>query len=228
MMSNTKSKMLTGLLVSLVILISATPVYAVPATLTDGPYSDSITMTTTDWGQTLPIPKFDSSLGILQSIKLTLAGQVQGDASYENLGAGPASVTLSLQAALKLQRPDGSVLAEIIPLASITANPSAYDGSINFAGSSGGTYIGLSDSITEISTITNPADLALFTGPGTIDLGFSATGSSTGTGAGNLITSFSTKAAGQVEVVYEYTTIPEPATMGLLALGGLLLRRKRK
>ncbi|HAT30084.1 MAG TPA: hypothetical protein DCW29_04305 [Janthinobacterium sp.] len=64
-------------------------------------------------------------------------------------------------------------------------------------------------------------------------LGLNALGSSYASGAGNLITQFSTAAAGEVRVTYEYSVaaaVPEPDTYGMLLLGlglvGCVARRK--
>ena len=57
-------------------------------------------------------------------------------------------------------------------------------------GDSGGEFTGLSGSQDESGTFTGASDLALFTGTGDIDLPIEATGRSTGSGAGNLITQF--------------------------------------
>jgi hypothetical protein len=34
--------------------------------------------------------------------------------------------------------------------------------------------------------------------------------------------------AGKVSVVYDYTVVPEPATLAILGLGGLFIRRRKK
>jgi len=53
-------------------------------------------------------------------------------------------------------------------------------------------------------------------------------GMSSGSGAGNLLLLFETFASASVRVCYEYTFIPAPSAMGLLAVGGLAATRRRR
>ena len=68
--------------------VAAIPAYA----LTDGPYTSSISLTTTGWNLNLSIPKFNSGLGTLNSITYTLDGNSAGTAKYESLDGAPASI----------------------------------------------------------------------------------------------------------------------------------------
>ncbi len=53
-------------------------------------YSQSSAMATTNWSNTFGITQFDSSLGTLNSVTLTLTGTVLGNANAESLDAAPA------------------------------------------------------------------------------------------------------------------------------------------
>jgi uncharacterized protein (TIGR03382 family) len=53
-------------------------------------------------------------------------------------------------------------------------------------------------------------------------------GMSSGSGSGNLLLLFETFASASVRVCYEYTFIPAPSALGVLALGGLVATRRRR
>jgi hypothetical protein len=194
-------------------------------------HSQDLALQTLAWSNAVSIPKFNPLLGTLTKITYTLAGHIEGDARGESLDASPATVNLNLAASLTLRRPDQSIILTDLPSISRSFNASAFDGTIDFGGTSGQTFSGLISDVTE--TASSPplllSDLALFTGTGDILLPVVAAGTSSGTGAGNLITQFSTRASARVTVEYEYTpsTVPEGGmtlvtlAVGLLSLGGL-------
>ena len=200
-------------------------------------FSDSKAMATTNWTDVLSFSKFDTSLGTLTSIKFDLSGAVQGSGNAESLDAAASDVSLSLGALLGLTRPDGSTLVVTNPLFSQVFNFSAFDGSINFGGTSGGSTGTVSANGANFFVSSSASDFSLFSalGGGTINLGLNAVGNSSGTGAGNLVTQFNTAAAGNVVVTYTYTSasvVPEPATLATLIAGlglmGAVRRRSKK
>jgi hypothetical protein len=188
-------------------------------------YADSTGMQTTNWSDFLSFAKFDTNLGTLTSIAFDLNGTVQGIGNAESMDASASNVTLTLASLLTLKRPDNSTLVVTNPVFSQGFAFTQFDGVINFGGTSGGST-GTVSSMNSNSFISNSAsDFALFSalGGGNIALGLSATGNSSGSGSGNLITQFSTSAAGNALVTYTYTAaavVPEPASLALL-LGGL-------
>ncbi|HOJ56721.1 MAG TPA: choice-of-anchor E domain-containing protein [Phycisphaerae bacterium] len=190
-------------------------------------YSGTIDMRDTTWTDSITFPKFDPALGELTSIKFTLSGSVQGSAQFESLDNSPTTVEMYLTSRVELQRPDGSLLVVVFTLANTSDLAAAFDGVVDFAGTSGNTYADLSGTAMDIAISATPADLALFTGPGEISLPVTAAGTSYGSGAGNLLLQFAT-AAGATATV-EYTYVPEPITAAFLALGGMFLfYRKRR
>src|SRR5690348_8129166 len=72
----------------------------------------------TDWTDTILLPKFDSSLGTLTSIKFTLGGTVESTLTIENLENNTQDVTTNVTGNLILRRPDTSQLVLTVPLSS--------------------------------------------------------------------------------------------------------------
>ena len=197
-------------------------------------YGAERALATTNWSDTMGLGKFDSNLGTLTSIKFHLEGAVQGSGRAESLDGGASDVTLSLGSLLTLYRPDYSTLLVANPVFTQTFALSAFDGSIDFAGTSGANTGPRSSTGSNAFTSGNASDFALFSsaGGGLIYLGLNAMGSSTGSGSGNLLTQFQTAASGRVEVTYEYiSAVPEPETYVMLltglALAGVTARRRK-
>ena len=200
-------------------------------------FSDSIAIQSTNWNSAVSIGKFDTTLGMLTSITFSLEGIVNGQARAESLDAQPATVTLDLAGEIKLQRPDMSVLVTTNPVVSSVFNLAAFDGTIDFAGASGVDTGSVSASASDALTSTSAADFLLFSaaGGGVINMPVLAAGLSTGSGAGNLVTQFTTLAGANVTVTYNYTdaptsSVPEPGTLAMAGLGllGLGAMRRRK
>lgn len=183
---------------------------------------------TTNWSTSLVLPQWDPALFpgyTLTGVSFALNGHVSGDAKFESLDGSPATINMSLQSTITLTDPLSNVLATIIPVANTSDSATAFDGTIDFGGTSGKSYLGLSGSDSDTGA---SAPLPLYIGNSTISLPVSATGTSFGSGAGNLTTIFSTSADADASVTYYYEPVPEPASLGLLAAAGLLgLRRRR-
>lgn len=191
----------------------------------------SLPATRTNWNSLVTIPKFDPTLGELIRVRWRIVGQVSGGVSFESLDASSTTIATSLSASISLTRPDSSLLSVALPVVNNTDAASAFDGTIDFGGTSGKSYTGLAGSAMATSSSTTAADLALFsaTSPGeTISLPVNASGTSSGSGAGNLLLLFETFAAASVRVCYEYTIIPAPSAMSMLALGGIMATRRRR
>lgn len=194
----------------LLLLASALAGTAVPArtdTVCHPPVQ--VPFAATNWTVNVALPRFDPDLGILVRVQLQLLAQVEVAAQFESLDAAPALVNLTLAGQVQVLRPGGgSVLLSSIPSSVHVDSVTAFDGVIDFRGTSGRTYppelLMGSDSMTS----TAPSDLALFTGPpgnpGTVLTPLDAVGASSAAGPGNLVTIFNTTASASVTVCYVF------------------------
>jgi len=175
------------------------------------------------------LQKFDPTLGTL--IKVTLELQADtwaGTIAWDNEATIPSDVSLGIGAevtatamstltviALPMQTGSGSVDAD-------------NDGAADFIGTDSFAITGGSGSDSDSDSTSVPAEMLPFIGTGVFPVlaeSVVETYLST-TGGYGPIDPLPGMTGGAVSVTYEY--VPEPATMTLLALGGLALSRRRK
>lgn len=159
--------------------------------------------------QSVAASRFDPELGILVGIEFTLDGRLEGTARVESLDATPATIATSVQAILSLARPDLSLPVSVTPLAQFSDQASAFDGIIDFAGTSGFAHAGVVTAASANASSPPPSsDLLDFLGPpgdpGTITLPVGGIGSSSSSGPGNAVFEFMTSAGADVTVRYLY------------------------
>lgn len=220
-----------GFLTFLTSLVAVQPGYANQQLATVS-FFDFIPAQTTNWNEMANLQKFDTNLGTLVAIKLTLLGSVAGEARFESLDAAPTTVTTNLSATLTLFRPDMTTLVVALPAASTMDMVTAFDGMSDFGGTSGRTYTDLQAVDSNMATLGPPvsmSDEALFAAPGggMLNLPVTAIGTSNASGAGNLLVQFNTMAGARATIEYTYK-VPEPATLALLLIGGPVLFRRRR
>jgi len=182
----------------------------------------------TDFTRTISVNKFNVPWGQLKKVSFYMSGTLEGSVKFEHLGQGPATITTHLEALLTLEDTGGSDLVVVLPDWDGTDNVLTFDGTIDYGGTSGRTYTGITATESDSYETTAPADLAFWTGSGTVNLSVVADGSSAATGSGNLVLWFYTAALADVRVRFEYDIIPEPACMLLVGGGALALLRRRR
>ena len=184
--------------------------------------SNIVPLATTNFsGVALNLQQFNPAWGTLTGISVHLHGDILGSARAESVDAAPATLTLNLSATLTLQRPDLSTIVVTTPIVNDIFFATAFDGLIDFGGTSGVAFLNQAASRDTTVALT-AGDFLLFTGLGNVSGLLNGSGASVGTGAGNLVTFFTTQAGGYADVTYTYTpTIrtPEPAALALLGLG---------
>jgi len=186
----------------------------------------------------LTIQQFNSNLGTLTAITIGFSGDMAGDGRFESTDSGASTVTAQFLGNLNLKLPDNTSLFNLNPSSNVLSfNVSAFDGSIDFGGTSGATFQGLTAAASGQNTYTNSNFLQQFIGSGALNFLFSATGQSVFTGPSNLFAGINTYAKANITVTYTYevpdqpeTQVPEPAvTVGLGLVAGLgLLSQKKK
>ncbi|MCC7409271.1 MAG: choice-of-anchor E domain-containing protein [Phycisphaeraceae bacterium] len=194
-------------------------------------YSDTIALQRTNFNENLSVSQFDPSLGVLTQVKLTFTGDLLAQAGYEYIDVGPSYVGIidySITQDLEITQGAETYLTlsnNVVDALDVPALLS-FDGVLDFAGASGYTDPGVAQGDIQVYVLTNPGDLAPFIGLGTTDYYVAAALASSSISGPNGLVAMTSSYAG-ASLTVEYTYIPEPATLGLLALGGLALIRRR-
>lgn len=190
-------------------------------------YFAAIPQSTTNWTKTLQLPGFDASLGTLSQVKLSYAGEAWQSLFAENSSASGSTYNLTTTATLAVGKQGGPTLVSLAPMSfNRTGSVGAFDGNLDFAGSSGVTF---SQHVTGNGVFFD-SDLASYLTASPINFSATAAGVSTLISGGNFAKGASTSAAASLSVEYTYAAIPEPSTyaviLGTVMLGFVTIRRR--
>lgn len=185
---------------------------AVAATNTPTTPTQQVTCTftpfTTGGSQTQSVAQFNPSLGTLNSVQIILNGKLTSDVQVENLDAAPSTVNAQVNGNLSLHGPGGTLVSVSPSIVDNNSALSAYDGTLDYAGTSGHDFGSQSASAQKSITLTS--NLSPWVGNGKVNLAEGGQSSSTVSGSGNEQVHISSDASGTVTVIYHYT--PKPQT----------------
>lgn len=148
---------------------------------------------------------FSPTMGTLTEVDLVTSGAFTSQFSAENLASTSRTIEGTTAANLSIGVPTGSIPVSI-PAVTQSFNASAYDGTLDYAGTSGATLPEATSSSTpQTMVLTSPADLAAFTGHFRIPISVSghATGSTT-PDDGQVASTFDTDTSATITVIYHY------------------------
>lgn len=170
-----------------------------------------IPMELTNFQRTATLPKFDPALGQLQSVEIHVVARATGASRIESLDAAPSVVNTRFSVDLTVAQADSTVVMFMVPIADFQDSLTAYDGVLDYDGTSGITRDNI-EAMDERHSIVDPTpeNLALFTGTDGTDFIADASGSSMASGAGNLLTRFDTRAGIEIEICYTYLVVAPP------------------
>ena len=142
----------------------------------------TIPLAATDWSSAAEIGQLDPSFGTLQSISFGLTGTLRGTIGVENLDSSPATIDGGISSMIALSAPDAGQVLSVAPQIAVSANLAGFDGKIDFAGASGRTFSGLTDTQSATTTYTVDAPgpqlpTAPFLGTGKVALPVTASAS---------------------------------------------------
>lgn len=150
--------------------------------------------------------QFDPGLGTLVEVDLAVIGKLDSTVSVENLGAAAATATVSLPGTITLQAPSGLAMITAYPSLTTSLNLGAFDGSKDFAGSSGTVASNIETTVTSLAYfgLTGSIDQAAFTGNGSVSLSFNSQVLGAETGGANLLSQLQSETGAEVTLQYGY------------------------
>jgi uncharacterized repeat protein (TIGR01451 family) len=166
----------------------------------------SFPSTETDFTLTKLLQQFDPALGELQSIDITHAGSITSEIKVENFStSSPSTISATVGGDLTLVAPGVNHMLTLTQNAG-SYSAQVYDGTIDFAGTSGSSFGSKTAQNSGSITLTGSA-LTPYIGTGTVGIQESSTATSNATGGGNLIAQVNSTGTATITVVYKF--IPE-------------------
>ncbi len=192
-------------------------VFADTVTYTRYQSGETPTFENLDWSgatlATVSLPQFDSSLGTLTEVDLTIQYDIDQDLYVENLNVVDSNVRvrglcLAIWSNLPKSLPDEEYNTR-------TNNQyydyAAYDGTVDYAGPSGKTFLNQTDS--DNSAFNFTSSLAEFIGVGTIDINVETESEYSVSSGGNVDVVLLSEALATATITYTYEPITLPVEL---------------
>ena len=196
-------------------------------------YTNSFPSTLTEWSTTLNLPQFNSTLGTLDSIDISLYSSMSSLIHITNSSAGGASGNFASELQIFATDPGTYDLFGVgsNPVIDNTS-PAKFKYTLaSFVGSGTNSPTLYASGGADSGAIVDSSTLTLFTGTGTVGLPVSTLTLEFGTINGNQAINNVTSADLQSIVTYDYTApVPEPSTFAMIGTGlaglGMVFRRR--
>ena len=168
--------------------------------------TETIAPTQGEWSKSVTFAPFNPFLGTLVDVQIGITSEVTGSVSVENLSPAVGTIAVALDGDVNVYGPDGGWITNSQPTATAGATLGAFDGTIDYGGSSGAT---LAQLLGTASTLDfdqpGSAGLAAFIGGHPVTL--MVTGGDLGlteSGPGNLQTLSDAETGAVVTLQYDY------------------------
>lgn len=184
-----------------------------PGSVTTAPQSFTIANSDAGWSDALSVAQFDPSLGTLETINVVINGDIVGSVAAENTGSTAIVYSTTQAASVTLALTGTDAVSDPMQTKD-SLSLGAFDGTVDFGGSSGATNAGLTASYAPGGTVTaqtsfgDASALAAFSGTGTVSVPITSAGTSLAQGGANLVSQLTLAAGAHVQI--DYTYIPGP------------------
>jgi len=169
-------------------------------------FCDAVPDQPTLWEKQMQLPKFDPSLGTLQKAVLDLKGRIESNVFLEHLSAeAVVNFTIQVKGNITISKNNAPLMVGNIVLQK-TGAATAYDGVLDYAGSSGLRFLGISDSMNDSVSVTNLASVTASTPGETFNLSARGAAHFDLIGPGNYAFIVLTNASADACVTYKYET----------------------